>query len=95
MHLQNLYAAGGTWEYQNQSTGIANFQTTRFLESEMVAMPTASLLGVFAVQAQALLKKMSNNENLALVKLRDALLPKLISGELRVPDAERLLGVAI
>ncbi len=95
MHLQNLYAAGGTWEYQNQSTGIANFQTTRFLESEMVAMPSASLLGVFAVQAQSLLEKMSNNENLALVKLRDALLSKLISAELRVPDAERFLGVAI
>lgn len=89
MHLQNLYAAGGTWEYQNQSTGIANFQTTRFLESEMVAMPSAALLGVFAVHAQSLLEKMSNNENLELIKLRDSLLPKLISGELRLVDVER------
>lgn len=31
----------------------------------------------------------------ALAKLRDTLLPKLISGELRVPDAERIVGVAI
>ncbi len=89
MHLQNLYAAGGTWEYQNQSTGIANFQTTRFLESEMVAMPSAALLGVFAVHAQSLLEKMSNNENLELIKLRDSLLPKLISGELRLVNVER------
>jgi len=89
MHLQNLYAAGGTWEYQNQSTGIANFQTTRFLESEMVAMPSAALLGVFAVHAQSLLEKMSNNENIELIKLRDSLLPKLISGEIRLVDAER------
>lgn len=94
MHLQNLYAAGGTWEYQNQSTGIANFQTTRFLESEMVVMPSAGLLRVFAAQANSLLKKISSNENLSLVKLRDTLLPKLISGELRVPDAERILGEA-
>ena len=92
MHLQHLYAAGGTWEYQNQSTGIANFQTTRFLESEMVAMPSAVLLDAFAAQAHSLLDKMSNNENLALVKLRDTLLPKLVSGELRVQDAERILG---
>ena len=92
MHLQYLYAAGGTWEYQNQSTGIANFQTTRFLESEMVVMPSAGLLGVFAAQAQSLLEKMSNNENLALVKLRDTLLPKLISGELCVPDAETFMA---
>lgn len=95
MHLQNLYAAGGTWEYQNQSTGIANFQTTRFLESEMVVMPSSALLRVFAAQASSLLKKISNNENLALVKLRDTLLPKLISGELRVPDAGRIIGALV
>jgi type I restriction enzyme S subunit len=91
MHLQNLYATGGTWKYQNQSTGIANFQTTRLLESEMVVMPSAALLRVFVAQANSLLKKMSSNENLALVKLRDTLLPKLISGELRVKDAEAFL----
>lgn len=54
-------------------------------------MPSAVLLDVFAAQAQSLFEKMSNNENLALVKLRDTLLPKLISGELRVHDAERIL----
>ncbi len=32
------------------------------------------------------------NENEELAALRDALLPKLISGELRVPDAERIAG---
>jgi len=31
-------------------------------------------------------------ENVTLAALRDALLPKLISGELRVPDAERIVG---
>lgn len=92
MHLQNLYSSGGTWEYQNQSTGIANFQTTRFLESEMVVMPTASLLAVFATQTLSLLEKMSSNESLALVKLRDTLLPKLVSGEVRVPDVEKIVG---
>ncbi|WP_051412867.1 restriction endonuclease subunit S [Methylophilus sp. 5] len=91
MHLQDLYAAGGTWEYQNQSTGIANFQTTRFLESEMVTIPSAALLGVFTAQVQPLLEKMSSNENLGLINLRDSLLPKLISGELRVSDVERSL----
>jgi len=42
-----------------------------------------------------LLEKISNNENLALVKLRDTLLPKLISGELRIADAERITGAAV
>jgi type I restriction enzyme S subunit len=33
-----------------------------------------------------------HDENVTLAALRDALLPKLISGELRVPDAERIVG---
>lgn len=95
MHLQNLYAAGGTWKYQNQSTGIANFQTTHFLESELVAIPSEELLRVFATQAQSLLENISRNENLALAQLRDSLLPKLISGEMRVPEAERIVGAVV
>ena len=34
----------------------------------------------------------SDQLNIDLINLRDALLPKLISGELRVPDAERIVG---
>ncbi|MFQ6403730.1 restriction endonuclease subunit S [Methylophilus sp. 'Pure River'] len=38
----------------------------------------------------------TNEEAIAtLVQLRDTLLPKLITGELRVPDAERIVGAAI
>ncbi|WP_058569304.1 restriction endonuclease subunit S [Xylella fastidiosa] len=95
MHLQHIYASGSTWEYQHQSTGIANFQTTYFLDVEMVAIPSAQLLGRFASKTQALLEKISSNENVELVKLRDTLLPKLISGELCVPDAERITGAAL
>jgi type I restriction enzyme S subunit len=36
-----------------------------------------------------------HDENVTLAALRDALLPKLISGELRVPDAERIVGRAV
>jgi len=38
---------------------------------------------------EAILENLS--ENTALARLRDTLLPKLISGELRIPDAEKLL----
>jgi type I restriction enzyme S subunit len=34
------------------------------------------------------------HENATLTSLRDALLPKLISGELRVPDAEKFVESA-
>ncbi len=61
----------------------------------MISMPSAALLEVFTGQVQSLLEKMAINENLTLIKLRDTLLPKLISGELRVPDAERFVGAAV
>jgi len=35
------------------------------------------------------------NESRSLAQLRDTLLPKLISGELRIPDAERIIGATV
>lgn len=44
----------------------------------------------------ALIEQVLQNrqQSRSLAQLRDTLLPKLISGELRVPDAERIVGVA-
>jgi len=36
--------------------------------------------------------KLLNNQTQELKKLRDTLLPKLISGELEVPEAEKLIA---
>lgn len=60
----------------------------------MVVIPSDELLKVFANQALLMLEKVSNNENITLAQFRDTLLPKLISGELRVKDAERFLEAA-
>ena len=43
------------------------------------------------MQATANKLKENRKESDTLMSLRDTLLPKLISGELRVPDAEKLL----
>ncbi|HCH4196862.1 TPA: restriction endonuclease subunit S [Vibrio parahaemolyticus] len=88
LHLQKIYADGKTWEYQNQSTGIANFQTKFFLEAEMVLIPSDKVLEAFCRIVTPLVEKSQNNEQIALAKLRDTLLPKLISGELRLDDVE-------
>lgn len=90
-HLDYLYESGGTWEYQNQSTGISNFQTTHFLESEHVLVPGRHLLSAFLDQAQPIFDRVHSNEMMALERLRDELLPKLVSGDLRVKDAETFL----
>jgi type I restriction enzyme S subunit len=91
-HLSNLYRNGGTWEYQNQSTGISNFQTSHFLDAENVLVPNDEVLHAFSRFAQSILAKTTSNEAMTLAKLRDKLLPKLISGELHIADAERILG---
>ncbi|CAJ1928352.1 hypothetical protein CKOHBEJN_03799 [Aeromonas hydrophila] len=88
LHLQAIYSDGKMWEYQNQSTGIANFQTTFFLEAERVLIPTDEVLEEFLHIVKPLIEKSQNNEQVVLAKLRDTLLPKLISGELRLDEIE-------
>lgn len=81
LHLQIIYQQGKTWEYQNQSTGISNFQTTHFLETEKVILPTNKTLMYFAEMVYPIFDKIYSNENQKLTEIRDELLPKLLSGE--------------
>lgn len=57
-----------------------------------VPIPPRVLLCNFAGIEESLTKRKdaANSESATLAQLRDLLLPKLISGELRVPDAEKL-----
>jgi type I restriction enzyme S subunit len=50
------------------------------------------IFDVFGKVVNSLFDKISNNmqQIRTLTEIRDTLLPKLISGELRVPDAERI-----
>ena len=61
----------------------------------MVAPPTAvpsAFAGMVGAWRGRLLANVEETE--ALAALRDTLLPKLISGEIRAPDAERLVESA-
>jgi len=59
----------------------------------LTVIPPAGLLNVFAAKVEALYQKCQafTEQSELLAKTRDALLPKLISGELRIPDAEKML----
>jgi type I restriction enzyme S subunit len=88
VYFDKIYSEGKTWEYQNQSTGIANFQFKYFEEKEVLALPNDPLIiEAFNELVDPIISTISSNENLDLVKLRDTLLPKLISGELEVSEA--------
>jgi len=94
-HLTFIYAEGKTWGYQSQSTGIANFQTAHFLASELVAIPSDDILNVFSDIVKTLMKRTQLSQINNLAALRDTLLPRLISGQLRLPEAEEQLAEAI
>ena len=68
---------------QNISKGIV--KVTR------VALPTENVLRTFEMVLASIFKKWVANlkTDTTLAALQDTLLPKLISGELRVPDAQR------
>lgn len=84
--LENLYAEGEMWNYQNRSTGISNFQFTYFTENAKLPYFHPDTLETFYDEAKEILKLRSANaqEIQSLTILRDALLPRLISGKLNI-----------
>ena len=86
-HLDYLNSIGKMWEYQLQSTGLSNFQTKRFLEEEQFVWPDPNVSVAFAHAISPVLTAINGNENITLAKNRDALLPKLVSGEISVTES--------
>jgi type I restriction enzyme S subunit len=71
--------------------------TTTTFELSKVVLPLGPVLAAFehAVSRFFLRSLASIKESRTLAALRDALLPKLVSGDLRVKDAERLVGTVV
>jgi len=59
-----------------------------------LVVPSALLLDAFDKRIKPFFERINHNngESHTLAALRDALLPKLLSGEIRVKDAERIAG---
>jgi type I restriction enzyme S subunit len=76
--------ATGTTVLALPKDGITDYQAV---------IPPSDLLKEFAERADELFLKCqkADEQNDLLAHLRDTLLPKLISGEIRIPDAEKLL----
>ena len=77
-----------------QRTHGAVFDTITRKAFDTLQRPQKELLETFETTVTPLLELMRNNlfENRVLAALRDALLPKLISVEIRVGETERALG---
>jgi len=75
--------------------GTLPFRKSDFRKHKII-VPTEDLLKLFEGKIKGYFDLIAANtaENETLASLRDTLLPKLISGELRVPDAEKFVEEA-
>jgi type I restriction enzyme S subunit len=75
-----------------QTTGLGHF-TARDMKQLMVVHPPENILAAFNDSVGPMFDRWYGNlfESNTLASLRDTLLPKLISGEMRVPDAEKFV----
>jgi type I restriction enzyme S subunit len=78
------------------STGMTMFNIKK-VRSFQIPLPSRKALKAYGNETLDLYMKIqeNRNQNLILTKLRDTLLPKLISGELRVSEAEPLTEGAL
>lgn len=92
--LRFLYVTDVLYQFETGTTGIKNFGYTIFSTIQPLLIPNEA--AIFAFE-EYLSRKFARTVSVAnqirtLTNLRDTLLPKLISGELRVPDAEQMVA---
>lgn len=100
--LPNVFVLPWCRESMDAIVGNANGSTFQEISKSnfrplRVVVPSDQVLTSFTRSAGSLYRQLAENEreSRSLARLRDTLLPKLISGELRVPDAERMVGAAV
>lgn len=100
--LPNVFVLPWCRESMDAIVGNANGSTFQEISKSnfrplRVVVPSDPVLTSFTRSAGSLYRQLaeSERESRSLARLRDTLLPKLISGELRVPDAERMVGAAV
>lgn len=100
--LPNVFVLPWCRESMDAIVGNANGSTFQEISKSNfrplpVVVPSDPVLTSFTKSTDSLYRQLAENEreSRSLAQLRDTLLPKLISGELRVPDAERIVGAAV
>lgn len=89
-YWQYLYDKGVFFSYENGTTGIKNLDISGFLGTEPIIIPPKEKVLAFDDYCQTVFDRIFANgkESEQLSKLRDTLLPKLMSGELDVSDID-------
>jgi type I restriction enzyme, S subunit len=87
LFLKYLYELNIFFNFENGTTGIKNLDINNLFEKYKIVFPDEILIKKFKKIISEIFRKIQNNgnENNILSSLRDLLLPKLMSGEIRVP----------
>ncbi|MCY1246721.1 hypothetical protein D9M72_599860 [compost metagenome] len=77
----------------SSTSSIADAVNSKTVREIPILVPTSEVLTAFQSQVGALFARLRNAERHArtLQTLRDTMLPRLISGQLRIPDAEAFI----
>ena len=97
MYLRSSAGQRSLLANTNQTGVPAIAQPTASVRAAPVISPCRPVLEAFGSVVEPLYRRLdySIRESRILAALRDALLPKLISGDLRVNDAEKFIGRAL
>ncbi len=95
--LRQLYDSGDLSQYETGTTGIKNFAFVIFSERHPVVVPDLRIATAFDQAVTPFFARIQANsqESRTLATLRDTLLPKLLSGELRVTSMGQELEAAL
>lgn len=89
-YWQYLYEKGVFFSYENGTTGIKNLDFSGFIETESIIIPPFDRIMAFDDYCKSIFNQIFANgkQSEHLAALRDALLHKLMSGELDVSDID-------
>lgn len=90
LNLKLMYNDDIFFNWENGTTGIKNLALNDLLNNLKVKTPDEMMLKNFYLLFNNIMNKISNNsnENIKLEQLRDALLPKLMNGEIDLDNIE-------
>lgn len=86
--LYMMRETGEIWEYVD-GTSVPNLNIKGLLSGKVILLPSQQILERFYEFLRPVSSRLYSAETRTLAAIRDALLPKLISGEIRVREAER------
>jgi type I restriction enzyme S subunit len=88
--LQDMRESGEIWEHVN-GTSVPNLDANSLLDGKEVPIPPMPILEEYHDFVRPIWEAKYAGQSDALAALRDTLLPRLMSGELRIRDAGRII----